>query len=107
MESANEYSHLHMEGNVPTSGQKSRAVLPDSVENRQWILAEHSPNSGKVDIERVFKVETSIISTAFGSTDTEIFVKTRYLSNAPGLRVLTEHAPEDGQLIPVRPNALM
>jgi len=94
--------HLPINDETPDSRQELEAISSHSVHNRQWILAEHSPNSGEADLKRIFKLQSSVISTTLRDTEIKILVKTKYLSNAPGLRVLTQHAPPQRQLVPVR-----
>lgn len=97
----NESLDVAVQDEVHNSRKEISTSPPDTLRNYRWVLAEHSPSSGKVDLKRIFRLESSVISTKFSETSSKILVKTRYLSNAPGLRVLTQDIPQDRQLAPV------
>jgi len=68
--------------------------------SRQWLLAQHPTKTEKLDVNKVFKTEhTALSSTSAGLK--KLLVKTKYLSNAPGLRVLIEETPPDREFTPV------
>lgn len=71
---------------------------------RRWVLNEHAEIGGKLDLTKTFRLESSpssdYESQGEGNTS-KILVKTKYLSNAPGLRVLVENTPEERRFAPV------
>jgi hypothetical protein len=53
-----------------------------------------------MDIKKIFRLEYESLSRK-ASDRNLILVKTRYISNGPGLRVLIEETPSDRILAPV------
>jgi len=63
-------------------------------------LAQHPTKNEKLDANKIFKTEHTVISKT-SADGRKLLVKTRYLSNAPGLRVLIEETPPDREFAPV------
>jgi NADPH-dependent curcumin reductase CurA len=68
--------------------------------SRRWVLAQHPTKNEKLVVSRSFQLESLIISPTSADSK-KLLVKTRYLSNAPGLRVLIEETLPDREFSPV------
>lgn len=69
-------------------------------QTRQWVLADHPAESEKLDARTAFRLECFPLPQTPPHPD-QILVRTKYIANAPGLRVLLEKTPSDREFAPV------
>ena len=68
------------------------------LQSRQWILSHYPAPNQKMDITRTFKLEIAPLRKVHPN---HILVVTRYIANAPGLRILIEKTASDRVFAPV------
>ena len=62
------------------------------LQTRQWVLSEYPAPNQKLDVRRTFELGSGPVIKVHSN---QIFVRTRYIANAPGLRVLIEKTAPD------------